>query len=271
MSFSFIGNPSLTLAYSTPNLTETNIGIQTAKWQGDARVNVKDEHGTKWRIGFAQLLEKNMMQAVYRNHVRSEVLVNGASMPVLDSDGTANYRPFYDDNTATDIGNRPKDVETTVNNSEQVVRVKMWDEPESDYDWWFNNDENDPIEEFVMNLKFSTYILARDITNGSLDNGPYTVKILKQWAVQLDRRYKFTVVKKTGGGLRADITQSKCVILNPSRQPSVSPSSHQFPQNVDAIFSGQVANDVFVDHDTVSGAKRIGMNVRRLAAMFGGT
>ena len=274
MSLEIMGNPSLVLTYSNPNLREADLGVQTASWDGDASVKVKDENGKKWRIGFAQILKKNMMQAVYTKHVRSEVLVNGATMPVLDSDGTTNYRPFYDDNTATDVNARPKDVETSVLHPESTVRVKMWDEPESDYDWWFNNDETDPLREFVMNQEFTTYVLARDITGGSLDNGPYTtdtVKILCQWSVILDRRYEFTVVKKTGGGpLRADLTKTKCVIINPSRQPTVIRSTHQLPKNYATIFGGQVANDVFVDHDTTTGAKRLGEFVKSRAAIYGG-
>lgn len=270
MSFRFIGNPTLVLKYSTPNLKEDEVGIQTARWKGDAKVEVKDEHGKKWRIGFAQLLEKNMMQAVYTKHKRSEVLTNGNSMPVLDSDGTANYRPFYDDNTADNVHMRPKDVETTLAQPTVVAQVRMWDEPESPYEWWFDGDETDPLREFVMNLEFSTYIVARDITAGSLDAGPYTMKILRQWSVILDRRYEFTVVKKTGGGpLRADLTKTKCAIRNPMRNPLVANSSTGFPKNWETIFQGKVANEVFIDHDALIAAKTVGEFVKSRVAQLG--
>lgn len=271
MSFRFIGNPTLVLKYSTPKLKERSVVVQTAQWEGDAKVEIKNEHGKKWRIGFAQLLEKNMMQAIYTKHKRSEVLTNGNSMPVLDSEGTANFRPFYDDNTVDDVHMRPKDVETSLAQPTAVVQLKMWDEPESPYPWWFNGDETDPLREFVMNLQFSTYIVARDITGGSLDVGPYVMKILRQWSVILDRRYEFTVVKKTGGGpLRADLTKTKCVVRNPMRNPAVANSSVGFPQNHVAIFQGKVANAVFVDHDAQIAAKSVGEFVKSRAARFGG-
>jgi hypothetical protein len=271
MSFTFQGNPTLRLTYSTPNLREGDLGIQTAKWEGDATVKVKDEHGKKWRVGFAQLLEMNTMQAVYEKHTRSEVLIGNATMPILDSDGTVNYRPFYDDSTANG-DKRPHDVETSIGVPEKLARVKMWDEPESDYPWWFNHDETDPLIEFIMNLKFSTYIVARDITGGSSDNGPYVMKILKQWSVMLDRRYEFTVVKKTGGGpLKADLTKSGCKVINPSRQPMVMGSTRGFPKNSAAIMAGSVANDVFADDDKLTGKRHVGSLVKSRAAMWGGT
>ncbi len=275
MKFEFIGNPTLKLKYSIPNLKENRIGVQSAQWQGDAKVKAiwKEvaDNGKKWRIGFAQLLEMNTMQAVYKKHTRSEILISGKSMPVLDSDPNENYRPFYDDNTATDVHNRPKDVQTSSAAPESVVQLRMWDEPESKYPWWFNNDEADPIQEFVMNLKFSTYIVARDITSGEGIHDPFILKILYQWSVMLDRRYEFTVVKKTGvGPLKADLTKSKCIVKNPSRQPFVAPSSHEFPKNYEMIFQGPVANEVFTDNDTLTAEKRVGEFVKSRRALFGG-
>jgi hypothetical protein len=270
--FSFNGNPSLVLKYSDPNLRAADLGVQTAQWRGKAGVKVKNENGKTWRIGFAQLLEKNMMQAIYTKHKRSEVLISPATMPVLDADDNPAYRPFYDDNTASKAINRPKDVSTTVGQPEIDVEVGMWDEPESDYDWWFNGDATDPLVEFVMSLQFSTYIVARDITNGGGINDPFVLKILRQWDVVLDRRYEFKVVRDTTQpGLKADLTKTTCTIKNPARQPFVNAvNTPEFPKNSTFIFKGSVANDVFTDEDTGIAERSVGELVKARKAMFGG-
>lgn len=272
MSFEFVGNPTLRLKYSDPNLSPDEVGVQTAEWSGAATVKVKNEHGKKWRIGFAQLLNKNMMMAIYKKTKRSEVLLSGKSMPVLDSDDNHAYRPFYDDNTAQ-LAYQPKDVQTSPTTPEVSVAIGMWDEPESEYDWWLNNDESNPLQEFVMSLQFTTFILARDITAGSGIHDPFDLRILAQWSVVLDRRYEFNVVKKSTivGALKADMSKTKCVIRNPMRQPFVTPQKHEFPKNVVSIFQGPVANDVFTDDDQPLKGKMVGELVKSRAALWGGT
>jgi len=272
MSFEFIGNPTLTLQYSDPNMADDDVGIQSAQWSGKAAIRVKNEHGKKWRIGFAQLLEKNMMMAVYTKTKRSEVLIPPASLPVLDSDDNANYRPFYDDDSVQE-SMQPKDVQTTLATPQRDVAIKMWDEPESHYDFWCNNDATDPLTEFVMSLQFSTYIVARDITHGAGINDPFILKILKQWDVVLDRRYEFKIVRDTSKpGFKADLLKTQCVIKNPMRQPFVKQSLlYEFPKSPDFIFKGSVANDVFEDEDQPLNAKMVGSFVKGRAAMFGGT
>lgn len=271
MSFEFIGNPTLTLKYSDPNLLADDIGVQSAQWRGNATVRVKNEHGKKWRIGFAQLLEKNMMMAVYTKTKRSEVLIPPASMPVLDADDNPDWRPFYDDD-GNGLANQPKDVQTTPGHPQVDTAIRMWDEPESHYDWWHNDDATDPLREFIMSLTFSTYIIARDITNGAGINDPFVVRILKQWDVVLDRRYEFQVVKNTSQpGLKADLLKTKCLIKNPMRQPFVKERhQHEFPKNPEFIFKGKVANDVFTDQDDSIKTKTVGEFVKSRAAMFGG-
>ncbi|MCO8122749.1 hypothetical protein NHH03_13460 [Stieleria sp. TO1_6] len=273
MSFELVGNPTLKLKYSNPNLKKHRVGVQTAEWDGRARVKVKNDHGKKWRIGFVQLLEKNMMMAVYKKTKRSEILLPGKSMPVLDADDNHAYRPFYDDNTVS-LEMQPKDVQTSIGTPEKTASIRMWDEPESQYKWWLNDDETNPLEEFVMNLEFSTYIVARDITAGSGIHDPFSLVILKQWSVVLDRRYEFTVVKDAAslpGIPRADLTKTKCVVKNPMRQPFVVDSTRGFPQNANTIFQGAVANDVFTDDDTLINKKSVGEFVKARAAMWGGT
>lgn len=270
MSFEFVGNPTLKLKYSDPNLTANDVGVQTAEWDGKANVTVSNEHGKKWRVGFAQLLERNMMMAIYKKTKRSEILLPGRSMPVLDADANPNYRPFYDDNSVT-LAHQPKDVETTPVQPQKAIAIQMWDQPESHYAWWLNNDLDNPLEEFVMNLQFSTYIVARDITNGGGIHDPFILKILKQWHVVLDRRYEFKVVKTAGGGaLTADLTKTKCVIRNPMRQPFVTTSAHQFPKNAETIFQGPVANDVYIDDDQPLKGKAMGEFVKSRRELFGG-
>lgn len=269
MSFSFVGIPSLKLTYTDPNLTAKGIGVQSAKWRGDALVRVQNDHGNLWRSGFVQLLEKNMMMAVYTKTKRSEVLIPPATIPVLDSDDNHNYRPFYDDDTAQPAM-QPKDVQTSTGTPSVEAAIRLWDEPESDYEWWSKNDITDPLTEFVMSLQFSTYIVARNITNGAGINDPFNLVILKQWHVVLDRRYEFQVVRDTTKpGFKADLAKTKCVIKNPMRQPFVN-LSHQmsFPQNANFIFQGSVANDVFTDVDQPIKAKSVGELVKSRAAMF---
>lgn len=273
MSFEFVGNPKLSLTYSDPNLKSTSIGVQTAEWDGSAQVKVKNDHAKKWRIGFCQLLEKNMMMAVYAKTKRSEILLPGKSMPVLDADDNPNYRPFYDDDSVA-IGMQPKDVQTSVGKPEVSVIINMWDEPESHYPWWLGNKLDNPLKEFVMSLAFSTYIIARDITAGSGKHDAFNITILKQWYVVLDRRYEFDVVKdpvSPNNSPRADLLKTKVTIKNPQRQPFVSESTRGFPKNATTIFQGPVANDVFKDDDQPLNKKMVGELVKSRAAMFGGT
>ncbi len=270
MPFSFNGNPSLVLKYATPVLRADEVSVTTAEWDGKAGVKVKNENGKTWRIGFVQLLEKNMMQAIYTKNKRSEVLISPATMPVLDSDDNPAYRPFYDDNSAGRAIDRPKDVSTTTATPEVDVNVGLWDRPKSDYEWWFNDDFTDPLTEFVMSLQFSTYIVSRNITAGSGINDPYDLRILRQWSVVLDRRYQFNVVRDTSKAQpRVDLTRTTCTILNPQRQPFVNPvNTPEFPKNSTFIFKGSVANDVFADEDSAIAERSVGELVKSRKAFF---
>jgi|GEM_PF-5125788 len=271
MSFSFTGNPKLTLTYSDPELEPDHILLKSAQWSGSATVNVKNENSKKWRIGFVQLLEKNMMQAIYTKHKCSLILINHASMPVLDAHVNPDYRPFYDDYKA-DWESRPKDVQTSSAQPEVAVPIKMWDEPDISYAWWYNNDGTDPLTEFIMSLQFSTYIVARDITKGGGITDTFDLMILKQWSVLLERRYLFTVnaAVSTSSTLKADLTKTKWEIKNPSLKPSVwEPDQKGFPKNADFIFKGKVANKVFTSDIQTINAKSSGEFVKSRKTLFG--
>ena len=271
MAIELTSVPTLNLTYKDPDIRAADVGIMSATWAGDARVKVTGEKDKKFRIGFVQLLEKNVMQAIYAKNTRSEVLIAPATMPILDADDTNRYRPFYDNHTSA-AKYKPQYVHQTVDGHTSNRRVQMWDEPESEYEWYFNNEADNPLEEFVMNLVFSTYVVARDITAGKGRYDPYNLQILKQWAVVLDRRYGFnTVAGPVVGGVRhCDPLRTNFTLKSHSVAPSVTPTKRGFPLNADAIFQGDVANNVFADHDTARNKFSAGENVKALAAKFGG-
>src|SRR5262245_29344232 len=260
MTVELAGIPKLKLKYSDPNITPNKVGIQSAQWEGRATVKVKGEAGKTFRIGFVQILEKNTMMAIYQKTKKLEVLIGGASLPVLDGTKNLGYRPFYDKAPNT------KDVvvaQAAPPNSEQSVDTTMWDEPESSYKWFHNNDPTDALTEFIMFLQFSTYVAVRDISNGI--GLPILLQPLYQWHVVLDRRYKFDVAPAAlgGGVLGADLTNTSWTVENPQRTPFVQKvESMQAPPN--AIMTGLVANQVFKDDVQPTGKVTVGESIKSL-------
>jgi hypothetical protein len=145
------------------------------------------------------------------------------------------------------------------------------DELESPCEWYFNDEADNPLEEFVINLVFSTYVVARDITAGEGRYDPYNLQILKQWVVVLDRRYGFNTVAGpvVGGARHCDPMQTKFTLTSHSVMPSVVPTKRGFSLNAHALFQADVANNVFTDHDTARNKFSAGKNIKALAAKIG--
>jgi len=267
MSVKLNGTPTLQLTYMDPILAADEVKVQSAKWDGGASVCVKDEQGKRWRIGFVQVLHKNVMTALYTKTKKSEMLTGGSKLPVLDGPDGTDWRPFYDKSPETKEVNMAP---TAGAGTQQIVQTIMYDRPNSAYDWWHNDDATDPLQEFIMYLTFATYIAARDVTGGAGINHPMKMVFPHQWDVVLDRRFKFKVVR--GGATdppRADLTKTKWSVENPSRVPAV--HSHPFiliPDN--ALLTGKIANDVFRDDIANINAIQVGEGVRALASKFGG-
>ena len=263
-----LASSSLVLRYSDPNLTSTEVGVQSAQWRGNAHVRVKDEQGKKWIVGFVQVLHKNVMTAVYKKTKVSEILKASKSLPVLDGpDDDPDYdRPFYDN-----VGEGAVEVNTPAGAAAGIQSsavIKLWDEPESHFDWWYNDDPTDPLEEFHMFLTFSTYIGARDVTAGLLP--PMKMTWLRQWDVVLDRRYKFDLHRdSTQATLQANLGRTTCRAENPQKQPFVINHDFRIEAPANSVLTGPVANDVFTDDIKPVGQRQVGEGIKSIAARFG--
>ena len=237
MSTEIVGQPSLFLKDVDPVFKikpgSKKVEIQSAEWDGRARVRVKDEQGKKWQIGFVQVLHKNEMVAVYKKTKYAEVLTAGASLPILDGPEEVDHRPFYDGPPEM------KEVQMLANaapGAETIVETEMYDAPVSDYDLFHNGDPTDPLEEFVMFLTFSTYVAARNITAGSA--AQMNLRLLFQWDVVLDRRYRFDLTDPAKPKTKADnMNYRQPLILKPVN----------ILRPTDSLLRGQVANEVFKD------------------------
>ena len=260
MSTELVGQPSLFLKYVDPVFEikpgSKKVGIQSAEWNGRARVRVKDEQGKKWQIGFVQVLHKNEMVAVYKKTKYAEVLSAGASLPILDGPDEDDDRPFYDGPPEM------KEVQMPANapaGTESIVETEMYDAPESEYDLFHNGDASDPLEEFVMFLTFSTYVAARNITAGPA--AQMNLRLLVQWDVVLDRRYRFDLTDPNKPKTKADNMNY--------RQPLIiKPVTILRP--ADSLLRGQVANEVFEDEVKPRAGVHVSEGVKALAAKFGG-
>jgi hypothetical protein len=286
MSITLVGKPELKLTYADPRLKSGQVFIRSAEWEGKATFKVTDEFGKTWRIGWVQVLEKNVITAIYKKTIKDEALIPGKlpnnELPVLDSYDNIPpmERPFYDkvdpqETHLVTMGPRPRGA---AGPSVQQGVTTMYDQPESSYPWWHNGDRTDPLEEVVMNLQFSTWIAARDVTSAVPATPPAPARrhfwqrrrnapppapvtpqllLLAQWSVVLDRRFTFEVVEDSDVPLKADLTQTTWDVVNPTRQPVV--LRVQNPSQPPAVvWTHPVANEVMVDRIRARGAAHVG-------------
>jgi hypothetical protein len=258
MSIDIIGKPSLFLQYVDPvfDIPNQRVVIKSSLWNGRANVRVRNEQGKKWRIGFVQVLHRNEMVALYKDTRVEEVVNPGHSLPILDGPNDAKYRPFYDGPPEM---KKVKIAANAAQGTEQTVETTMYDAPESPSRWYHNNDVNNPLQEFIMFLTFSTYIVAQDYTGGK--NPPLVLRILKQWDVVLDRRFRFDFTNPL---------QPRTIIDSVNaRQPLIS-MPPQFDRPSDTLLMGAVANMIFAYQTTPRQNVRVSQSVRGIAARFGG-
>lgn len=263
---------NLNLQYVNPQKFVDSVDVRPASWIAQASVTVQNEIGRTWRVGFVQILTHNLVRATYANTEVSEVVTPGANLPVLDGPNSVTHRPFYDDNTATPI-ERPKDYTNTALAPAQTQQMAMYDRPRSRFAWYHNGALADPLQEVQMNLQFTTFVLARDITMGAGIGAPYTVQVLKEWTVQLQRRYYFNVQAglNIAGQQMAHIGQTTFRVANPNQRPMIMNTNRGLPANAHGIFTGQIANNVFGLGTTPRNRVRPRGNVvQGLAQIYGG-
>ena len=253
---------TLNVSPSDPNKHGKAVGVQSAKWLGNACVRFTNEQGRKFQVGFVQVMEINVMQALYTRTKKTEVLKSGYTLPIRDGSRKVNKLPFYETPAAG----------YTIPNNDYQVHISMSDEPESDYDWWHNNDRTDPLTEFVMSMRFQTYVAARDITAGFQLTDPWIMHFLKQWTVTLDRRIEFNVVARAGGP-KADLnetTGTKVEIINPNRFAQVGEVPNIRAPAESLLKSDKVANDAFEDVITPKLGRVISPGIQNIKDRFGG-
>jgi hypothetical protein len=266
-------NSNLNLQNVHPNKLPTFVDVRPASWTANATVNVQNEIGRTWRVGFVQILTRNLVRATYPNHEMSEEMAGAANLPVLDGPNTLTHRPFYDDNTVP-MPQRPKDYINTLANPNMNQNIAMYDRPRSRFPWFLNNVVADRLQEVQMDLQFSTFIIARDITAGAAMNAvPYTLQVLKEWTVVLQRRYIFNVQPGLviAGRQQAQVGQTVARIVNPNQRPQIMHTNNGLPRNVNAVFTGPIANNAFQYGIAARNrARPRGNIVNGLAQMWGG-
>lgn len=261
MAITLSGIPRLTITPSTPNFRMDKVGVQSAEFDAQADVKFTGEVGNKYLVGFVQILEKNMMQAVYRRTTRNEVLKDGKSFPIRDGNKSLQYRPFYGTiNPATIV---------QISTDPEQVHVTMSDEPESRFPYWLNDDRGNPLEEFIMDLQFQLYVAVRNISNPA--SMTFVMTYLKQWTVSLNCRYQFTVVEDHATTLtpglppRPDLLQTTCRVAD-VRQPTISVVAYPKGPDHRLLELGDVANGSFVDHDVPRGRTVVSSNIQALGS-----
>jgi hypothetical protein len=258
MPVTLVGQPRLRLSNISPIVYSNYVDIRVALWEGTAKIAIDSEYKKTWRIGWVQVVEKMTMTATYRRTILYQAVKPGKlpndKLPALDSFAGIQYRerPFY--NNLTERSNsrtyqvtpgppapprRPGAAAVPSKPSEWTVA--MVDRPGGKYDLWLDNDEDDPLEEFLMSLRFTTWVAARDLTSVTLENEELV--LLAQWTIALDRKYTFTVVKDSNSSsLQMDSSRTRWIEAIPTNEPIVLRVSTMTPPPA-VVWKKDVANE----------------------------
>ncbi|MBL8112926.1 MAG: hypothetical protein JNK60_08590 [Acidobacteria bacterium] len=227
------------------------LALQLAEWDSAALVEITNEPGKKFKVGFVQVLFDNEVVATYKSHI---LTVSCAPLPVLDSD--PGMLPFYE----ADVAYSPE-----VDGAVGTVRAeaKIYDSPEDPFDWYKAPGTANPLINVRYRLKFKTWLVVRDIT------GPLTqsfAAVLTQFNYVLEAGFNVDVTRPLG---------SRCGFATGSEKPNkpdlVSPTT---PIHA-CVWKDVVANDclsetwkdraLVVSSTAPIGAPNTGVNVKNIA------
>ncbi|MCI0377327.1 MAG: hypothetical protein L0215_06965 [Gemmataceae bacterium] len=152
---------SLAQAFA-PKITATNkidqhnnyLMLWPLGWMATAQVNVTNEAGRNFKIGFVQVLDKCEVSCTFERTIRKEVY------PKKIRDGDLYKIPWYEE----DVNYSP--VVTGVNGT-VTMSAKMSDGPGSPYEWFNPNKNNDPLLRISYRKTFLTWLVVVDTDSGA--------------------------------------------------------------------------------------------------------
>lgn len=233
--------------------------LQLAEWDSSALVEITNEPGRRFKVGFVQVLYENEILATYESNF---LKVTCSPIPVLDSD--PGMVPFYEDNPA---------VSPEVDGTAGTVRVeaKIYDSPEDPFDWYkvSGPPASNPMIGLQYRLKFHTWLVVRDIT--ALPYPTTFEAVLSQFTYAVEAKFNVDVTRPVGQ--RCGMSDS---VKKRNKPDLIDPPTpiHQ------CVWKNTVANECLNEvwtprHVTKSttgpvGPVVTGVNVRGRIAQFGG-
>jgi hypothetical protein len=180
--------------------------LQLAEWDTGASVEITNEPGRTFKVGFVQVMYENEILATYESN-----FLRVTSSPIPVRDGDHGLIPFYEVNPA---------VSPEVDGAAGTVTVEptIYDSPEDPFDWYRvpSPVPSNPIIALQYRLKFRTWLVVRDITAAPFPNTFEAV--LAQFNYVLEAKFNIDVTRPVGSrcGLSDSIKKSnKPELVNP--------------------------------------------------------
>jgi hypothetical protein len=194
--------------------------LRLAQWDSGATVQITNEPGRRFKVGFVQVLYENEIMATYE----SNFLISSCSpIPVMDGD-TGLY-PFYEEDVAAS-----PEVDGTAGSV--TVEASIYDSPQDPFRWYRVLPATNPIISLQYRLKFRTWLVVRDITTTPYPNS--FAAVLTQFNYALEAKFNINVTRPLGQ--RCGLTDA---IKKANKPELVNPPT---PIH-NCVWSGVVAND----------------------------
>lgn len=242
-----------------PTEDADDVTLTFAQWVCDASVEVSNEAGKEFQIGFVQVLYECEMVNTYETKFLKRTV---SPLPILDSD--LGMFPWYDD----DLQDTPK-VQGTAGTV--TAQCSMGDAPEHGFPWYEipGAPGTNPLINIRHRMKFKTWLVVRDITGGARPRR--FAAVLAQFGYVVEASFNVVVTNPLG---------QRCTFATGSEKAN-KPEMIAPPTPIhDCVWKDVVANsscsDTWSPRPLVKsstgpvGQVNTGVSVRDLARKFGG-